>query len=155
MSFSIGYSESPLPPPHFRYEVSGSIICDTIPDKRDYTVQLFGLSKYYTSTYQSLNGLLVDFERPLALTDSTGCYHLIANDAELFDSIKVGIVFPGDLRVFSMPYAVDSSKLSPVYEFFNKSESGCNTCSAVEPNTERRIVRYNYHLYDTEIFLCK
>ncbi len=155
MSFSIGYSESPLPPPYFRYTVSGNIICDTIPDKRDYTVQLFGLSKYYPSNYRPLKGLLIDIDRPITLTDSSGFYHLIANDHELYDSLKIGIVFPGDAHIFSMPYAVDSSKLNPVYEYFSKTESGCNSCSTMEPDAERRIVRYDFRLYDTEIFLCK
>lgn len=39
---TISFATSPEPPPHFRYHVSGNVVCDTLSDLSNFTVVLYG-----------------------------------------------------------------------------------------------------------------
>ncbi len=153
--FVVNYADSPLPAPYYKYYVGGTIKCDTMIDKSNYSIALFGKRKDFLTEYSLLNGMFNGNEKPVSLTNSKGEFFIIVSDHRLFDSLKVGWVSPHQSVMLSRSYFVDKSNLiTETQTSQNNSSSGCSSCSTVEPTTETRIIRYNYHQYDTELNVC-
>lgn len=152
----IDYGNEPALPPYHKYFLSGSIVCDTISEKSNYTVQLYGWSYNFGKEYKAISISARDNSliRPICLTDSLGQYYLAASSDIFFDSIKVGLVQPKRSTIFSEAYFIDKNNRSEVTETYNVDKSiGCN-CSKEVAAEETRIVRYEYHLNNTELKLC-
>ena len=153
---SINFGTEPTLPPYHKYIVSGSIICDSISDKANYTVQLFGWSYNFGKEYTLISNSARDKEyvHPIALTDSMGHYNLIVSSDIFFDSIKIGLALPQRSIIFSESYFVDKNNRHEVTEIYNVDKSsGCNCSKQVEAE-ETRIVRYEYYLSNTVLKLC-
>lgn len=156
-SFIVNFANSPLPPPYYSYRVSGKVECNSIINKSNYAIALFGKNMNFQQEFIILNGMLADREKPVSLTDSLGRYFIVVNSPYLFDSLKIGWVRPQMPVLFSEPYFVDTTRLIKVTETYQTGNgSGCSSCSTVEPmETRTRIVRYDYNLTDTRVNVCK
>ncbi len=149
------YGTEPAPPPYTRYYVSGTIVCDSLKDKSNYTVQLYGSSKNFGNGYMTIPNIITDYEHKIDLTDSTGNYFLVVNSQIFFDSVKIGIVQPHYSVIFSEPYFIDESKRIEVKENYSgNNTSGCNSCSSNPTSSGTRVVRYEYYLNDTSVKFC-
>ncbi|HID39748.1 MAG TPA: hypothetical protein EYP36_09585 [Calditrichaeota bacterium] len=94
MVLSIQFAKSPLPPPYYRFYASGHMKGDSLTDRENFAVQLFGLNDEYYPLYKPLSGMYNEAERPVALTDSNGYFFIMVNNPYFCDSLKVGIVQP-------------------------------------------------------------
>ena len=57
---SISFATSPVPPPYYSYNISGSVVCDSLEDLSNYSVILMGIGseEYYNdSTYVVFEGM--------------------------------------------------------------------------------------------------
>lgn len=154
-SFIVNFANSPLPPPYYSYHVSGNVECDSIINKSNYAIALFGKNMNFQQEFIILNGMLTDREKPVSLTDSLGRYFIVVNSPYLFDSLKIGWVRPQMPVLFSEPYFVDTTRLIKVTKTY-QTGSGCSCGSSVElTETRTRIVRYDYNLTDTRVNVCK
>ena len=155
----MNFGNEPIIPPYHKYFVTGSIICDSIINKSDYTVQLYGKSStyYFPEDYVIIPSNPRDNENvhPIALTDSAGQYYLVVSSDFFFDSIKIGIVQPQGLVINSDAYYVDKNSRHEVTKTYNvDSGGGCNSCSEQVTADETRVERYEYYLNNTILRLC-
>lgn len=89
--FGINFGNSPLPPPYYKYIVTGSVLCDSLIDKSNFSIQLYGKSNNYQNSYEPILVSGLNYEIPLALTDTSGIYYLNVNNEFFYDSIKVAL----------------------------------------------------------------
>jgi hypothetical protein len=151
------YSTEPLPPPYHQFHITGKIICDTLADKSNYTITLYGKSEFTNGKY------IKPFRYPdginnLALTDSAGNYYLIAKNEFEFDSIKVAIIQPGKEPIFSQPCFVDKANRKVIYKQVGGYDNNTGCCSNYSVDVPQQDVapeRYEYHLSNIIINLCK
>jgi hypothetical protein len=154
MVFGINFGNSPLPPPYYKYIVTGSVLCDTLIDKSNFTIRLYGKSNNYQDTYKPILTSRLGYEIPIVITDTTGFYYLNVNNEFFYDSIKVALINHSNPTVFSEPYFIDKNLNIAIEEVGNDIETsgGCSSCSS-EPTQVRRIIRYEYNLA-TSIIYC-
>jgi len=154
---SVNFGNEPVTPYH-KYFVSGAIVCDSITDKSNYTVQLYGKSLYFSpNDYIPITGPLLenDFASPVTLTDSSGQYNLIVSSNIFFDSVKIGLVQPHQNIIYSEPYYIDIKNRHAVTTNYNHDNgSGCNSCSEEVTADGTIIVRLEYYLSNTVLRIC-
>ncbi len=144
--FGINFGTSPTIPYH-KYFVNGFVLCDSIYDKSNFTIQLFGKSVESLNDYLPISYSNLDFERPIVLTDSSGSFLIVANSYLFFDSIKVAIIHPRGSIIFSEANFIDRNLAVPIQgqgEDISTS-SGCSSCSD-EPTSFNFILRYEHYL---------
>ena len=144
--FGINFGTSPTIPYH-KYFVNGFVLCDSIYDKSNFTIQLFGKSIESLNDYVPISYSYIDFERPLVLTDSTGNFSIVANSYLFFDSIKVTIIHPRGAIIFSNPNFIDKNFAFAIQgqgEDINTT-GGCSSCTD-EPMSANYIIRYEHNL---------
>lgn len=150
--FGINFGNEPTPPPYYKYKVTGSVVCDSIIDKSNFTVQLYGKSNIYQNSFEPILYSGLDYEIPLALTDSLGNYNLIVNQEIFYDSIKVALYGNRNQIIFSAPYHIDKDVNLPIVVESDDvgNTTGCSSCST-EPNLVKvkRTIRYEYKLSTT------
>ncbi len=149
------YSTSPTPPPYHRFIVSGEIVCDSLSNKSNFAITLYGKSQ------QTNNNFIRAFcheswNSNTALTDSIGFYLLVADNDFEFDSIKTAIIIAGHEPIFSNAFNIDPTKRNERRINFTYNDHGVGCCeNTVEPqNVKSRIERYEYHLSNVAIELC-
>ncbi len=151
------FSNEPTPPPYHQFTITGNVICDSIANKSNFTITLYGKSHYtnneYTRafSYQDING-------NLTLTDSTGYYYLIAKNEFEFDSIKTAVIIPGSEPKFSKAYFVDTEKRIEIKKYIDgyNNDSGCCEQNVVMSQSGSMIIEYfKYSIRDILINLCK
>jgi len=152
--FGINFGNSPLPPPYYKYIVTGSVLCDSLIDKSNFTIQLYGKSNNYQNSYEPILVSGLDYEIPLALTDTSGFYYLNVNNEFFYDSIKVALFGFRNQIIFSEAYFIDKNLNIPVESIGDDIEtsSGCSSCST-NPAKVKRTIRYEYNLA-TSINYC-
>lgn len=150
MIFGINFGNSPLPPPYYKYIVTGSVLCDSLIDKSNFTIQLFGKSNNYQNNYEPILASGLDFETPLTLTDTSGFYYLNVNNEFFYDSIKVALFGYRSQVIFSEPYFINKDLNLAIENISDDIEtsSGCSSCSS-EPTKVKTIIRYEYNLATT------
>lgn len=159
MILTISFATSPEPPPYFRYNVDGYVVSDSLSDKSNFTVMLYGKMKFNEEEGILINWDGGEFDRRICLTDSTGNYQLASNFPILFDSLKVALIRPGKAPYLSEAYPVDTLQLHAQYkDYLVPSGSGCSSCS-VQPQsdyvTKSKLEYYHYYLSATEISVCE
>lgn len=146
-------AKSPLPPPYYLFHVSGFLKSDSVQDLSNYTIQLYGIHQDYQPHYSPITGDYYRYEKPISLTDSIGYYYLVVSHPYLPDSIKLGLVNPLLLEIYSQAYETNIVILQEVTETVSGEESfNCTGCATTEP-AYKRIVRYNLYIDNTEIIL--
>jgi len=151
----VNFGTSPTPPPYHRFMISGEIICDSLNNKSNFAVTLYGKSQ------QTNNNFIRAFchgsrNSNTALTDSIGFYLLVADNDFEFDSIKTAIIIAGREPIFSDVFYIDPSNRYEHTITYTYDDHGVGCCeSTVEPqNVKSRIERYEYHLGNAVIKLC-
>lgn len=153
MNFNFG--SEPVLPPYHQYVVSGSLVCDTLIDKSNFTVAVWGKSIYFGNEFVQIKNTDLDYEHTLVLTDSLGNYSLLVNSPYFLDSLKIGLIQPQHSPIFSVSYSIDkNNRIADERFFYNEGGSGCNSCSTNETSTSR-VIKYQYHLDSTKIYFCK
>lgn len=151
----LNFGNEPTPPPYHQFVISGSIFCDTLSDKSNYTIGVWGKLKLHGEVFLQIKNTGLDTEYPIMLTDSLGNYTLLVNYYYFLDSIKLGIIQPQQSTIFSESYSIDQLTGIPDERYYNsESGSGCNSCSTEHTVTTNRIIKYQYHLDSTKIYLC-
>ena len=152
--FGVNFGNEPVLPPYHKYIVSGSVMCDTLIDKSNFTIQLYGKSNLYQNSFEAIGISALDYEIPVALTDTSGFYRLIVNNEFSFDSIKVALYGLRNQIIFSEVYPVSNEQKIPIESFIDNIEtsSGCSSCST-EPEKVKRTIRYEYYL-TTSVNYC-
>lgn len=151
---SINYGNEPLPPPFYKYSISGHIVCDTLKTKANYAVLLYG--KYDDiSEYHLIAGSEgLGNQKELSVTNTGGYFSLLINDYNRLDSIKIGVLGRNNIIRFSQIYSLDKSKFQEVLkEYSNKSGSGCSSCAS--ESTQLVISNYYYQQENVQVDLCK
>lgn len=144
--FGINFGTSPTVPYH-RYIVDGFVLCDSISDMSNFTIQLFGKSLLNQTDYLPISYSGLAYERPIVITDSTGSYSIISNSYFYFDSIKIAIMHPRGAIIFSEANFIDRNLAVPIQgqgEDIGTS-SGCSSCTD-EPASFNFILRYEHYL---------
>lgn len=153
MNFNFG--NEPILPPYHQFEVSGILVCDTLIDKSNYSVAAWGKNNIIDNEFRQIFNTGLDIEHSLSLTDSLGNYSLLVNSPYFLDSLKIGLIQPQHPPIFSVSYSVDKNNRIADERFFNnEGGSGCNSCSTNETATSR-IIKYQYHIDSTKIYLCR
>ena len=152
--FGINFGNEPSLPPYYKYTVTGTVLCDSLVDKSNITVQLHGKSNQYQNSYEPILISGIDYEIPISLTDTAGFYYLNVNSHFFYDSLKVAVVNNQQGIIFSEPYFINKDLNLTIEEFSDDIEttSGCSSCST-EPTKVKRIIRYEYNLA-TSINYC-
>jgi hypothetical protein len=151
----IGFSNSPTPPPYRRFKVSGEILCDSIINKSNYAITLYGKSHHTNNKF--IRAFCHEtWNSNTALTDSIGFYLLVADNDFEFDSIKTAIMIAGQEPIFSDVFYIDPTKRNEHTITYTYDDHGVGCCeNTVEPqNAKSRIERYEYHLGNVVIKLC-
>ena len=154
MLFGVNFGTSPLPPPYHKYIVSGSVVCDSLIDKSNFTIQLYGKSNLYQNSFEPIGISALDYEIPVVLTDTSGFYRLIVNNEFYYDSLKVALYGLRNQIIFSLVYSANDAQKIPLESFSDDIEtsSGCSSCST-EPEKVKRTIRYEYYL-TTSVNYC-
>ncbi|MBE0538745.1 MAG: hypothetical protein IH620_03460 [Ignavibacterium sp.] len=85
-----------------------------------------------------------------------GNYNLLVNYYYFLDSIKLGIIQPHFPTIFSESYTIDQSTGIPDERYYNSEDgSGCNSCTTEHTAATKRIIKYQYQLDSTKLFLCR
>jgi len=145
--FGINFGNSPLPPPYYKYIVTGSVLCDSLIDKSNFTILLYGKSNNSQNSYEPILVSGLDFEIPLALTDTSGFYYLNVNNEFFYDSIKVALFGFRNQIIFSEAYFIDKNLNLSIESISDDIEtsSGCSSCST-NPAKVKTTIRYEYNL---------
>lgn len=149
---SINFGSEPTPPPYHQFVVSGILVCDTLVDKSNYTVAIWGKSIHFENEFRQIKNTGLDYEHTLVLTDSLGKYSLLVNSAYFLDSLKIGLIEPQHSPIFSSSYPVDkNNRITDERVFNGESGAGCSSCSTeLTENTETTlIIKYQYHIDST------
>ena len=150
--FALNISFSSLPPrPYYKYYVSGFVKVDSLVNKENFAVQLYGMQAEYMPAYQAIKGIQTGTEQPVALTDSSGFFYIAVGHYLLFDSLKAGVVRPDKPVIYSPPYFIDPNRLKAIDEYYEPDNGhGCTSCSTTEP-METRVAYYEYYLDNVRI----
>jgi len=153
----VNFGSEPTPPPYHQFVISGSLFCDTLVDKSNYTIGVWGKVNLQSEEFLQITNTGLGVESPIVLTDSLGNYTLIVNYYYFLDSIKLGIIQPQLPTIFSESYSIDQSTGIPDERYYNIDDggSGCNSCTTEHTVATKRIIKYQYHLDSTRIFLCR
>lgn len=127
MLFGVNFRNEPVLPPYHKYIVNGSVICDSLIDKSNFTIQLYGKSNRYQDSFEPIGISALDYEIPVVLTDTSGFYRLIVNNEFSFDSIKVALYGLCNQIIFSEVYSTNDAQKIPIESFSDDIEttSGC------------------------------
>lgn len=154
---SVGYSTSPFPPPCYQYFAPGLLVCDSVQDKSNYSFMLFGKNNLLDSSFVALNGTPNSNDRVVALSDSLGKFFLIVTSCHKQDSIKVGLIRPGEPVIFSGIYSTSEAGYIPITSSYfisdNDNAVGCSSCGS-EPRRSSAIIRYEYYVSELKINFC-
>jgi len=152
----LNFGNEPTPPPYHQFVISGSIFCDTLADKSNYTIGVWGKTNLFGDEFQQIKHTGLGIEYPIVLSDSLGRYTLQVNYYYFLDSIKLGIIQPQQSTIFSESYPIDQSTGIPEERYSNgDGGSGCNSCTTEHTAATKRIIKYQYHLDSTKLFLCR
>lgn len=151
----VNFGNEPTPPPYHQFVISGSLFCDTLTDKSNYTIGVWGKVNLQSEDFLQIKNTGLDIELPLALTDSLGNYTLLVNYYYFLDSIKLGIIQPQLPIIFSESYSIDQSTGIPEERYYDgDGVSGCNSCTTEHTAATKRIIKYQYQLDSTRIYFC-
>jgi len=151
----LNFGNEPTPPPYHQFVISGTVFCDTLADKSNYTIGVWGKINLLGDEFQQIKNTGLGTEYAIVLTDSLGSYTLQVNYYYFLDSIKLGIIQPQLPIFFSESYSIDQSTGIPEERYFNsEGGSGCNSCTTEQTAATKRIIKYQYHLDSTKIYLC-
>lgn len=149
------YSTEPTPPPYHRFIISGEIICDSLSNKSNFAVTLYGKSQ------QTNNNFVRAFSHEswnsnTALSDSIGFYLLVADNDFEFDSIKTARIVAGREPIFSDAFYADLTKRNEhrITYTYDDNGVGCSENNVEPQNVKSRVERYEYHLSNVAIKLC-
>lgn len=152
---NLNFGNEPTPPPYHQFVISGSVFCDTLTDKSNYTIGVWGKVNLHNEDFLQIKNTGLGIEYPIVLSDSLGNYNLLVNNYYFLDSIKLGIIQPQLPIFYSESYSIDQSTGIPDERYYNsEGGSGCNSCST-EPTKTTRIIKHQYHLDSTKLFLCR
>jgi hypothetical protein len=141
------------PNPFHLYIVTGNVACDSMHDKSNYTIRLFGKSDITGDEFVTVqsNGY---YSSPLAITDSSGHYGISLNSEVLFDSLKIGVIQPHTETIYSSVIPVNTdNRIAIEGSYETGNESGCSSCSS-EPEYKNYVVRYEYYIENKHIKIC-
>ncbi|GEM_PF-2013453 len=152
---SVNFGTSPLPTPYHKYFIDGYVLCDTLLDKSNFLIQIFGKSNLYQDTFKAITYTGLDFEVPTYSTETSGYYNLIINSPYFLDSIKVAIIQSQQEPVFSQRYFVLNDSGFPIVSrvIEVRESKGCTSCST-QPVTVVSIERYEYYIRTTFVNFC-
>jgi hypothetical protein len=152
---SVNFGTSPLPGPYHKYFIDGYVLCDTLLDKSNFLIQVFGKSNEHQDTFKAITYTGLDFEAPTDLTETSGFYNLIINSPYFLDSIKVAIIQSQQEPIFSQTYFVSNDSGFPIVTRFReiRESQGCKSCST-QPVTVVSIERYEYYIRTTSVNFC-
>jgi hypothetical protein len=155
----VNFGNEPIPPPYHQFVISGSVFCDTLVDKSNYTIGVWGKVNLHGEDFLQINNTGLGFEYPIVLSDSLGNYNLLVNNYYFLDSIKLGIIQPQLPTIFSESYSIDQTTGIPDERYYNNDNyndgsSGCNSCTTEHTATTAQIIKYQYHLDSTRIYFC-
>lgn len=151
----VNFGTEPTPPPYHQFVISGSVFCDTLTDKSNYTIGVWGKVNFHNEDFLQIKNTGLGIEYPIVLSDSLGNYTLLVNNYYFLDSIKLGIIQPQLPTIFSESYSIDQSTGIPDERYYNDGGSGCNSCTTEHTAATKRIIKYQYHLDSTKLFLCR
>lgn len=152
---NINFGSEPTPPPYHQYIVSGFLICDTLADKSNYTVAVWGKSILLDNEFRQIINTGFGLEHPLALTDSFGKYSLLINSYSFLDTLKIGLIQPEHSTIFSDSYPIDPrNRITDERTYNNDNGSGCSSCTS-EVTESSIVIKYQYNLDSTKLFLCR
>lgn len=153
---SVTYSTS-FAPPYYRYFVPGYLVCGSLADKSNYSFMLFGKNNSCDTSFVVLNGTPYSNDRVVALSDSVGKFYLIVSAFYKQDSIKVGLIRPGEPVIFSGLHSPDEDGYIPLSSSYSISDDdnvfGCSSCGT-EPRRSSAVIRYEYYSVDMDINFC-
>ncbi len=153
--FGINFGTEPLPPPFYRYSISGSLVCDTLNDKSNFSVLFYAKMKG-DSVYSVVTGnkeLGVNYS--ISKVSSEGNFQLLVNSHLFYDSIKVGYFNQFESTImFSSGIKIEEDKLEKIFGTYTKNTNGgCSSCST-DPQTETIIKNYYYNNPNLSINIC-
>ena len=150
----ITFGAEPIPPPFYKYSLSGYLQCDTLTSKSNYSI-LFYARKMDDSSFVLIDGISeLGNQHPIDVTKQDGSFNLIINSYFLFDSVRVGLIDNNNVVVFSTALKIDENSLQQVLEdYVASNNSGCNSCSS-NP-TETRIKNYFYKADNINFNICQ
>lgn len=153
----VNFGNEPIPPPYHQFVISGSLFCDTLTDKSNYTIGVWGKINLHNEDFVQINNTGLGIEYAIVLSDSLGNYNLLINYYYFLDSIKLGIIQPQLPTIFSESYSIDQTTGIPEERYYNNSDggSGCNSCTTEHTAATKRIIKYQYQLDSTKLFLCR
>ena len=150
LASNISFSNLP-PRPYYKYYVSGFVKGDSLVNKENFAVQLYGMEAEYMPAYQAVKGIQPGTEQPVALTDSSGFFYITVSHYFLFDSLKAGVVQPHKPVIYSPAYFVAPNRLKAIDEYYESDNGyGCTSCSTTKP-METRVAYYEYYLDNVRI----
>ena len=155
----VNFGNEPTPPPYHQFVISGSLFCDTVADKSNYTIGVWGKVNLHNEDFVQISNTGLGIEYPIVLSDSLGNYNLLINYYYFLDSIKLGIIQPQLPTIFSESYSIDQTTGIPDERYYNNDYysdggSGCNSCTTEHTAATTQIIKYQYHLDSTRIYLC-
>lgn len=152
----VNFGTEPTPPPYHQFVISGSVFCDTLTDKSNYTIGVWGKVNFHNEDFLQIKNTGLGIEYPIVLSDSLGNYTLLVNNYYFLDSIKLGIIQPQLPTIFSESYSIDQTTgIADERYYNNDGGSGCNSCTTEHTAATKRIIKYQYHLDSTKLFLCR
>ena len=117
---------------------------------------MWGKVNLHSEEFIQIKNTGLGIEYPIVLSDSLGNYNLLFNNYYFLDSIKLGIIQPQLPTIFSESYSIDQSTGIPDERYYNSDGgSGCNSCTTEHTAATKRIIKSQYPLDSTTIFLCR
>ncbi len=157
--FGLSLGTSSLPPPFYKYSISGKIKCDTISNLSGYSIMLFtkhidpdSAFTIFTGDYENSN------QQPIGKTDIYGSFYILIHSNVFFDTFKLGYIDKDNIVRFSEIYNIDENELNEVIERYSEANtnSGCSSCTEeVAAPSKTRIVSYYYKLDNVSFEICK
>ena len=118
--------------------------------KNNFSVALFAKSPYRNPTEFEILHLAKQGDSPVAITDSTGTFYIVASAELKPDSIVVGVISAERPIVFGQVVAVNRLQAVPntsTYDVYDDDPSGCNGCKS-SPRKQTITTHYSYSLQD-------
>lgn len=151
---TIDFSTEPIPPPYHRYEVRGSVVCDTLQNLKNFTVTLFGKSDETQNEFRMIHEYFHNQGKYVDITDSTGYYSLNVEVPFELDSAEAAVIFYGREPIFGNTISPLDFQRRADTEFYEDSNgSGCSSCTN-ESLTQSRVYRYTYIITELNIAIC-
>ncbi len=154
VTLTIDFSTEPIPPPYHRYEVRGSVVCDTLQNLKNFTVTLYGKSDETQNEFRMIPEYFYNQGKYVDITDSTGSYNLNVEVPFELDSAKAAVIFYGREPIFGNTLSPLDFQRRADKEFYEENnDSGCTSCTN-EPLTQSRVYRYVYVIDNINITIC-